>query len=274
MDYRDMDYDDAYNNRDYIPGADDFIETWEDRAVEFRSLEAAIGRARLNLGYGAHPREAFDLFLPAGRPAGLMVFVHGGYWRAFDRGYWSHFAVGAQALDWAVAMPSYTLAPEAGISQITAQIAAAVTAAAAMVAGPIVLAGHSAGGHLVARMACTDTGLGPEVTDRIAHVIPISPVADLRPLRHTAMNADFQLDEAEARTESPVLCTPRDLPVTTWVGAEERPAFLEQARALAEAWPGAALKIAPGRHHFDVIDHLEDPGSAMLAPLRDTRDQA
>lgn len=269
-----MDYDDAYNNRDHIPGADDFIEAWEERAIEYRSVEAAIGRARLNMRYGSHEREAFDLFLPAGRPAGLMIFVHGGYWRAFDRGYWSHLAAGAQALDWGVAMPSYTLAPEVRIAQITTQITAAVTAAAAMVAGPIVLAGHSAGGHLVARMACVDTGLADGVIDRISHVVPISPVADLRPLRNTAMNADFKLDEAEARAESPVLCRPRDLAVTTWVGAEERPAFLEQARALVDAWPRATLKIAPGRHHFDVIDLLQDPASAMLAPLRDTLAQA
>ena len=78
-----------------------------------------------------------------------MVFVHGGYWRAFDRGLWSHLAAGPLARGWAVAMPGYVLAPEARIAAITAMIADAVAAAAAEVDGPMRLAGHSAGGHLV-----------------------------------------------------------------------------------------------------------------------------
>ena len=70
--------------------------------------------------------------------------------------------------------------------------------AAGFVAGPMVLTGHSAGGHLVARMGCRDVALAPGVRARIRHILPISPVADLRPLLETSMNADLRLDEAEA----------------------------------------------------------------------------
>lgn len=269
-----MDYDDAYNNSDHIPGAAAMLEAWEVKSAEFRALEAAIGRARLNQSYGAHEREAYDLYLPAGRPAGLMVFVHGGYWRAFDRSVFAHLSAGAQALGWAVAMPSYVLTPEVGIADITRQIARMVEEVATRVAGPVVLMGHSAGGHLVARLACADVGIGAEVVARIAHVVPISPVSDLRPLIHTAMNADFKLDTAGAKAESPALCTPRGCPVTTWVGAEERPVFLDQARWLAKAWPGTTLRIAPGRNHFDIIEMLEDADSPMLAPLRQALNRA
>lgn len=263
-----MKNDDAYNNRGYVANADEIIARWEEEAPAFREREAALGRARLNHTYGPHERERLDLFLPSARPAGLLVFVHGGYWRLFDRSYWSHLAAGPMAHDWAVAIPSYPLAPEARISEITASIRRAVLASADLVAGPIALTGHSAGGHLVARMACADTDLSQVVGERIRTIMPISPVADLRPLIETSMNADFRMTEADAVAESPALMTRAlDVPVHVWVGGDERPAFLDQARWLHEAWDGSALTVADGKHHFDVIDPLEDPDSEMVARL-------
>ncbi len=100
-------------------------------------------------------------------------------------------------------MPSYTLAPGARIADITRQVARAVEAAAAEVAGPVRLAGHSAGGHLVARLLQPDVPLG--VAGRIAACLPISPLSDLRPLIETSMNADLRLDLDEALAESPAL---------------------------------------------------------------------
>jgi acetyl esterase/lipase len=195
-----------------------------------------------------------------------MVFVHGGYWLKFDRSYWFHLAQGAAAQGWAVAMPSYDLCPDVRIADITGQIASAVNVVAEMADGPIVLAGHSAGGHLVARMLAPGM-LSPEVAGRLQRVMPISPVSDLRPLIHTRMNEDFQLDEASAAAESPVLMQNwLDVPVAVWVGADERPVFLDQARWLAEAW-GADLVVEDGKHHFDVIDALVDPRSEMVQTL-------
>ncbi len=263
-----MDLSDAYENGAYIPGAERYRETWPVKAADFRKRLA--GRARLGIAYGTGPRQRFDLFLPDGAAAGLAVFVHGGYWKALDRSDWSHLAAGPLARDWAVAMPSYTLAPEARISRITAEIAAAVAAAAGEVPGPVLIAGHSAGGHLSARMRCADVPLVDAVADRVRRVLPISPLSDLRPLMQTAMNAELRLDAAEAAAESPVLAEAlRDWDTVVWVGAEERPAFLDQARWLADAWPGAALRVAPGRHHFDVVEELEVPDSPLTSALLD-----
>jgi acetyl esterase/lipase len=263
-----MKNDIAYSNADFIPDGASYPDRWAEAAREWREVEAALGRARLNDPYSPGERQRMDIFHPAGRPEGLIVFIHGGYWMRFDRSYWSHLARGATARGWAVAMPSYTLAPEARIASITQEIAQAVTHAATRVAGPIRLAGHSAGGHLVARMLCPDVTLPPAVLDRLARVMPISPVADLRPLLETSMNATLSLDTAEAEAESPALVSaPREVPVTVWVGADERPAFVDQARWLATAWPAADLVIEPGRHHFDVIEGLSDPDSPILAAL-------
>lgn len=262
-----MDLDAAYDNGGHIPGAADYPDRWADDAAAWRSVEAALGRARLNLPYGSGARQRFDLFYPAGRPAGLAVFVHGGYWRRFGREDWSHVAAGCTGAGWACALPSYTLAPDARIGAITAEIAAAVAAAAGQVAGPIALAGHSAGGHLVARMAMAGGPLAAEVAGRVARVVPISPLSDLRPLLRTSMNTDLRLDAAEAAAESPVLGAPRDgIAVTVWVGADERPAFVDQARWLGEAWD-VPVRQAVGRHHFDVIDALRDPASPMVADM-------
>lgn len=258
----------AYQNVEFIPDGPAYPDRWAEAAADWRAVEQALGRARLNHPYGEGTRQRLDLFLPAGRPEGLIVFVHGGYWRRFDRSFWSHFAAGGTAAGWAVAMPSYTLAPEARIAAITREVAAAVTEAARLVpGGPLVLTGHSAGGHLVARMAMEDAGLPDPVAARLRRIVPISPVSDLRPLLELELNADLRLDAAEAAAESPALHAPaRDVPVTVWVGGAERPVFLDQARWLAEAW-GAELVIDPDRHHFDVIDGLADAASPLMRAI-------
>lgn len=259
-----MELDDAYAVGAHIDGADAFPPRWTADARAFRD---GLGpRAQLDLRYGESDRQCFDLFLPEDAPIGTVVFVHGGYWRSYDRSSWSHLAAGPLSNGWAVAMPSYDLCPDVRISEITRQIAAALAAIAAQTEGPLSLTGHSAGGHLVARML--DPSLVPrDLADRIHTVIPISPLSDLRPLLDTSMNDDFQMDEAEALAESPVFMQMRrPVPVTIWVGADERPAFLDQARWLAEAW-GEHHVLVPGRHHFDVIDGLQDAQDPLVRLL-------
>jgi len=257
------DLDDAYANVPNIPGGAQYPARWTVAAEAFRARHAA--RTELGLPYGESARQALDLFHPEGTARGLVVFVHGGYWLRFDRSFWSHLAAGPLARGWAVAMPSYDLCPEVRIRDITRQIARAVTMAADRVTGPIALAGHSAGGHLVARMAVPGV-LPVESAARLSHVLPISPVSDLRPLLRTSMNEQFGLDKAAAEAESPVLMRPLPVPVSVLVGGDELTAFLDQARWLAQAW-GAPLEIAKGKHHFDVIEALADPDRAVVARL-------
>lgn len=258
---RTRDMDRAYANGAFVPGSVVLPDRWQRLAAAFR--DGLGNRARLGLPYGAGERQRFDLFLPETAPSGLMVFVHGGYWLEFGRESWSHLAQGALRRGWACAMPSYTLAPAARIAQITAEIAVAVAAAAALVAGPVVVTGHSAGGHLAARMGCGD--IGGVVAQRVRRVVPISPVAELAPLMQTAMQADLRLTEAEAAAESPARLPLRPgCQAHVWVGAMERPAFLWQARLLSEEWACPWTPFSD-RHHFNVIDDLAYPGSALMA---------
>ncbi|WP_187428053.1 hypothetical protein ROLI_001690 [Roseobacter fucihabitans] len=256
--------DDAYANAAYIAGADAYPPAWEKAAAAFR--EELGARAELGLSYGRSERQVFDFFNAEGVSRGTLIFVHGGYWKAFDRSHWSHLAAGAMASGWSVAMPSYDLCPDVRISDITRQIATAVSKIADRTFEPIALAGHSAGGHLVSRMM--DPLVLPEpVRRRITRIASISPVADLEPLLETSMNDILRLDAQEARAESLMsMARPQGAEVKIWVGAQERPAFLEQAEAQARAW-GARQVVVPDKHHFDVIDALADPTSDMVAFL-------
>lgn len=263
-----IDWEEAFSNGAYIPGSHDYPARWAADAQAFR--KTASGEQ--DILYGDHPRERFDMFRPKGTARGLAVIIHGGYWLDFDKSSWSHLAAGALAHGWAVALPSYTLAPEAHIGAITRQVGRAIEAAAARVAGPVRLAGHSAGGQLASRMVCDDTPLTSAVAARVERVVSISGLHDLRPLRLHSMNRNLRLDAAEAEAESPALHAPlAGVEVTAWVGAAERPEFLRQSALLADAWSrrGARAQLVadPHRHHFDVIDGLASPDHPVALAL-------
>lgn len=266
------DWSDAYTNGAYIAGGDAYPARWAEMAAGFRSRVGEIGSARLDLAYGSQPRNKLDLFLPRDKPWGLFVFVHGGFWMRFDKSSWSHLAQGALQLGFAVALPSYTLCPDITISGIGREVAKAIGFAAAEVAGPIYLAGHSAGGQLVTRMVAHPAVLSEEIGQRIVHVVSISGLHDLRPLMKAGMNATLKLDAAEALAESPALLEP--LPqtrVTCWVGAAERAEFVRQNALLANVWRGLGAATAcvaeDNRHHYNIIDGLAEPGSPLTAAI-------
>ena len=266
----DIDWEDAFLNGDYIADAESYPQKWQELAAKFR--ETTPGE--LDIRYGDHERMCMDLFLPAGAPKGLMVFVHGGYWRAFDKSTWSHLAKGAIDRGFAAVMPSYILAPEAQIPDITRQIGRAITLAATRIDGPIHLIGHSAGGHLVSRMGCQNAPVPPSVAERIKRIVSLSGVHDLRPLLNNSMNQDLSLTPATAASESPALLTPRaGLDYVAWVGAHERPEFLRQSALILESWSrqgiNARLVADPLKHHFDVIDGLTDAAHPLTHALLD-----
>lgn len=266
------DWDDAYANGPNIPGGERWPVAWVQPAQAYRDELRGNGRATLDIGYGERPRNRFDLFRPEGQPKGLVVFVHGGFWRALDKSFWSHLARGSVESGYAVVMPSYTLCPAIRIADITREIAVAIGQAAALIEGPILLAGHSAGGHLVTRMISATSPLPEAVRARVRNTVSISGVHDLRPMLKTAMNSDLRIDDAEAQSESPVLLQP--LPharLTCWVGSAERPEFVRQNALLANIWTGLGAQTCtveePGRHHFDVIDGLADRNHPMVQAL-------
>ena len=270
------DLDDAYENRKYIPKADIHMQQWEQQSA---ALRASAPHAELDKPYGTGMRQRYDLFWPAGGQGsekGLLVIVHGGYWLAFSKDNFSHLASGALTAGWAVAMLSYTLAPAARISEITGEITSAINHLSGHGSGPMRLAGHSAGGHLVSRMMCDDTDLGDVAADRIDRVISISGLHDLRPLLHLQKNSEFNLDSAEAIAESAICHRPRrGMNLVCVAGANERPEFIRQNGILPLIWQGLGAdchsQLLAGEDHFSVIGQMMSPDSQLsrliISPL-------
>ena len=264
------DWNDEFANMAHVPGSDKLQAYWAAEGAAYREKISSIE----NIAYGGGARENFDLVLPDTTPKGLVVLVHGGYWMRTAPSDWTQLAEGARARGWAVALPGYTLAPDASIARITSQVTQAISLAADQVTGPIVLAGHSAGGHLVARMMCSDSVLPPSVLERIVHTLPISGIFDLRPLLWTAMNQVLNLNEVEAIAASPVLSRPFGNPrLTFWVGASERPEFIRQNKLICAMWDGLGANVSqvedPDKNHFTVVEGLRDPTSALVNTLLD-----
>lgn len=255
------DWDDAFANMAHVEDSHLLPEFWAKRAAAYRQ---ALPSEKLtqDIAYGDGLRQKLDIVWPEGPVRGLAVFVHGGYWMRLDKSHWTDLAEGACARGWAVCIPSYTLTPEARIVEITAEIGRAIAVAAARVAGPICLAGHSAGGHLVTRMLCDDSPLPEDVRFRIQHTLSISGLHDLRPLMHTRMNETLKLDAAEAARESAVLHTPAGSSrLTCWVGGGERPEFIRQSRLMTMMWEGldvpTSCHIDSGHNHFTILEGLK-----------------
>jgi acetyl esterase/lipase len=266
------DWDNAYANSANIAGGDRWPTAWDGPASAYRERMVEQGRAKLDLAYGDGERHRYDLFLPDGDPKGLVVFIHGGYWLRFDKSTWSHLAAGSVDSGYAVAMPTYSLCPSVRIADITGEVGRAVTAAAKATEGPIMLTGHSAGGHLASRMISATSPLPQDERARIRNVVSISGLHDLRPMMHTAMNADLKLDLAGARAESPALLEPMDgARICCWVGGGERSEFIRQSELLANAWAGCGVAtscyVEPDRHHYSVIDGLMDAGHSLTRTL-------
>ncbi|MBB5574337.1 MULTISPECIES: alpha/beta hydrolase [Rhizobium] len=258
------DWESAYTSDAYVVGGDRWPAAWVEPAQAFRDSLATTGRAKLDLAYGLGERNRFDLFLPARSPKGLVVFIHGGYWLELDKSYWSHLAAGPITNGYAVAIPSYTLCPENRLTVIAKEVAAAIGAAADMVDGPMMLAGHSAGGQLATRMVTATSPLAASIQARIRHVVSISGLHDLRPIMKRAMNEYLRIDAAEAMAESPALLEPAEnVRLTCWVGGAERAEFIRQNALLANIWTGlgaaTAAIVEPDQNHFTILDGLTDP---------------
>jgi len=266
-----VDFDAAFDNVGAIKDAISYPAEWSARAEAFRG-SMDVTQLRVDIPYGDGARNRFDLFLPEHALLGTVVFVHGGYWKAFDKSYWSHLAAGPLCRGWAVAIPSYTLCPAARLSDIAREMASFLDHLATMLSGPIRLTGHSAGGQLIARSICDDSRIAASTLLRVDRIVPISGLYDLRPLLKTKMNDVLRLDQQEAEEESPLLLKPRKrTEVVCFVGELELAIFRNQNTLLPNLWSASGLQCAEhtvaGRHHFNIIDQLGDSNSSITNAL-------
>ena len=225
------------------------------------------------MAYGRGQRHRIDLF--SGNDTGaIVVFIHGGYWQALDGSVFSHLAGGLNAHGIDVAVPSYDLCPTVSVGDIIEQMRTA-SRELAKLGRPLVVSGHSAGGHLAACLLATDwralDHALPE--DLVTAAYTISGLFDLRPLVPTSINTALKLDDASAKAVSPLFWKPPARgSLDAVVGGNESAKYFRQSRVIVDGWSAAGLATwfgtVPDANHFTAIAPLADAGSPMTLRLK------
>ncbi|MFN3657206.1 MAG: alpha/beta hydrolase [Pseudolabrys sp.] len=255
--------DAAYNNSAAVANSADKLSEWTQRSAALRAREGAL----LDLAYGARPRNRIDIFRCGRAGAPLFVFIHGGYWQRNAKEIFSCMAEGPLAHGFDVALPGYTLAPEASLTGIVAELRAALSWLRAngrrhgVAEAALVVSGWSAGGHLTAMML-------PEADAGLA----ISGVFDIEPCRLNYLNEKLNLTADEVEALSPIRhLPPSSGPLAVAFGTAELPELQRQSRDYAAAREGAGLptELLPlaGHDHFSILEELARPDGALTRAL-------
>jgi arylformamidase len=229
---------------------------WEPRYLELSSAAGRLGTPE-RIATGDDPMQAVWR-LSTGRPSHALVFIHGGYWRKFaaaDFGFVAETALAADATFWNV---DYRLMPAARMADVVADTVAACDA---VDAERVVIAGHSAGGHLAVEAAL-------RMRRPPAAVVAISGLYDLDPLTYAFIQDELSLTAGEVAAFSPqTRAEEMPCPVHLVAGADETVEFRRQSARLFEAIRAAGgeatITFAEGRHHSSVVADLADPATPL-----------
>lgn len=256
--------DAAYNNGQAVPSWVGTFARWTEESAAIRARHAAT----MDLAYGSRERQKTDLY--PGKPgAPCLVYFHGGYWMRNSREMFAVLGDGVAAHGWSVAIPGYTLAPEASLRAIVGECSAALDWLAANgpslgVGGPLIACGWSAGGHLTA-LALSH----PQVRAGLA----ISGLFELGPMADTYLDDKLALSADEIADLSPMRRPPVMKRLDLTYGDRELPMLaasshaFHAARAQAAA-PGRLLPVE-GADHFSILDGLRTPGGTLTSMLLD-----
>ena len=265
----DIDYEVEYNNRARVPENPAIMAGWAKDAAEYRERYAPR-----SISYGPGGRNSIDFF-PGNDEGPIVVFIHGGYWQAFDGSAFSHLAGGLNAHGIAFAIPSYDLCPAVTIDEIIGEMRLA-TRELARLGRSLVMSGHSAGGHLAACMLATDwRAIDASLPERlVTAAYGISGLFDLPPLVKTSINNALKLDDASAKAASPLFWKPPARgSLDALVGGHESAEYFRQSKSIVDAWgrAGVATRFGtiPDANHFTAIAPLADPESPVVARLRE-----
>ena len=242
---------------------------WARDAAAYRTRHAPRP-----IAYDAGARNMIDFF-PADDEGPIVVFIHGGYWQSLHGSSFSHLAGGLNAHGIDVAIPGYDLCPEVTVEEIIGQMRMA-SRELARLGRPLVVSGHSAGGHLAACMLATDWPAfdASLPAGLVMAAYTISGLFDLGPLVDTSINKAVRLDHAAARAVSPLFWpTPERGSLDAVVGGNESAEYFRQSQTIVDLWgkAGVATRFGtvPDANHFTAIAPLADPDSPMVSRLRE-----
>lgn len=261
------DYETQYNNRARVPEHPQIIAGWARDAEAYR----AEALCELGVSYGESERQSYDLFKPVTmRGDAIVLFIHGGYWQALDRSFFSHMARGLNRRGLPVAVVGYDLCPQVEVGHIVWEMQQAAAALWQRYGLPVVATGHSAGGHLAACLLATnwanvEEGLPEQL---VPAAYGISGLYNLKPLTETSINGALKLSFDDAERESPLFWpAPSGLVMDAVVGGAESEEYFKQSRRIVDVWGLSGVRTRyeeiAGANHFTVIEGLADPESAM-----------
>lgn len=272
-----------YNNRARVPDFQSYFDRWKQANEAARRR---FGEARLDVAYGPSPAETLDIFPARGAGAGkppILVFIHGGYWRALDKADF-HFTAPPYVESGITYVPiNYGLIPAVSVDEIVRQCRAAISwmfrnpQAHGGDLGRLYVSGHSAGGHLAPLVLAHDWRAEGLPAGAVRGAVAISGLFDLEPISLCYLAEGMRLDTAAIRRLSPIHLVPPasrpQPPLVLCVGSEESPEFLRQQADYAQAWgksqKPARVVEAKGANHFSVMDHFADPASALSRATRE-----
>lgn len=255
--------DAAYNNPAAVADSAVLSSARELASSAFRAAHPL----HLDLRYGPKERNRWDLFPAPDPDAPCIVFIHGGYWQRNSKEGFANLVAGPVSRGWAAALPGYTLAPDESLTGIVAEIRAALDWLAAHgpahgIAGPVVLSGWSAGGHLTAM--CLDHPL-------VRAGLAISGVFELGPIRDTYLNEKLRLTDTEIEALSPLRLPVVAKPLAIAYGTGELPPLVSDSRDLhtkrASAHQPGVLIPVPAANHFTIVHELRDPDGMLTRQL-------
>lgn len=255
-------------------------------------LTRAAAAPDLTVRYGEHTDHVADVWLPAGgasRP--LVLFLHGGYWRAaHDRSYAAPLAADLAARGWPVACPEYRRTGGGGGWPATfLDVAAALDAVPGLVAdaapgrvapGPAYYAGHSAGGHLALWAALRHRlpAGAPGAAGRppaVRGILALAPVCELAEAyrRHLDLGAaglligggPGELPDRYAAADPAALPAP-EVPTVLVHGPGDGRVPIALSRDYARTH-GVPLVEVDGADHFAVVDPESAAWPAVVAAL-------
>jgi arylformamidase len=215
----------------------------------------------------------------------VLFFIHGGFWRSLGADLFSFLADSFLPFGAMLVVINYPLMPAVRLADVLAACARALGWTHAHVAryggdpDRITICGNSAGGHLVAELACADAGLirkpgaaGPAVP--VAGAVPISGIYDLEPVTRSFQDDSLSLTDDEVATLSPLRRRYRPLvPMLAAVGGDETDEFLRQndvfaARCTTAGQPSEALHVSGTNHVSVLTEALAVPGHPFNRRVR------
>lgn len=233
--------DHQLNLRSRHPDFQNFLDINES---ESRRIKKCY-RHSLDQNYGALDLQTMDVFPSKVDHSPILVFIHGGYWRALDKSTYSFVAEPFVKNNMTVCIVNYRLMPAVDMETLLNDINKAISwirrEAFRYNGNPdrIILSGHSAGGHLALMAYLMDESL----RSGIKGICSLSGIFDLAPIKNSYLNEVLQLDNNDVDNYS---LSNKDLsvikcPVLLSVGAGETDFFIDQSKSLYKENKSKAL---------------------------------